>query len=435
MSTVEGAIRLSSTLAPLVALMVAVRVVRPPLRQRMAALLAGISAVVGVGVLNAVAAQFGWWTFAAGPGQVFGQPVDLVLAWAVLWGVLPTLFDRWSVTTTLTALAMVDLVTMPLLGDVVLGPNWVAGEVAGLVAVAWPAIVLGRWTSQRRGLAVRTALQVGVAAVLLCVAAPMSAAALSGRPLAPSGGVVGWIGLQVAVTGALLAVAAVWEFHQRGQGTPWPWDPPRRVVVTGPYRFVANPMQLGATVLLLGEALIFGLPLLVVFALMSVLFSVTVASLHEDQMIVARSPDDWRDYRASVRTWRVSWRPADIEAGSTLWVAAACDPCDQIGTWVTAQSPIGLVLRDSSEHADHASLLRVRYEGSDGYVTSGVVAFAHALEHVHLGWAMVGFVLRLPAVRWFASAVGDRFGFGPQDLTGVSSEAATAAAGVTPRPR
>jgi protein-S-isoprenylcysteine O-methyltransferase Ste14 len=46
------------------------------------------------------------------------------------------------------------------------------------------------------------------------------------------------------------------EFALRGRGTPAPFDPPRRLVVTGLYRWVRNPMYIGLGMMLIGEALL-----------------------------------------------------------------------------------------------------------------------------------------------------------------------------------
>jgi protein-S-isoprenylcysteine O-methyltransferase Ste14 len=65
--------------------------------------------------------------------------------------------------------------------------------------------------------------------------------------------------LQVA-GGALIALGLCWfagslrRFAAEGQGTLAPWDPPRRLVVTGLYRYVRNPMITGVCLVLLGEA-------------------------------------------------------------------------------------------------------------------------------------------------------------------------------------
>lgn len=70
-------------------------------------------------------------------------------------------------------------------------------------------------------------------------------------------------GMLVAVIGAALAVACILTFVFVGKGTPAPFDPPRRLVIRGPYRFVRNPMYLGAGLALSGAALFYqSIPLL-----------------------------------------------------------------------------------------------------------------------------------------------------------------------------
>lgn len=65
-------------------------------------------------------------------------------------------------------------------------------------------------------------------------------------------------GMSIAATGIVIALWCVGAFAIIGHGTPAPFDPPRRLVVQGPYRFVRNPMYLGATLALAGAALFYG---------------------------------------------------------------------------------------------------------------------------------------------------------------------------------
>lgn len=64
-----------------------------------------------------------------------------------------------------------------------------------------------------------------------------------------------WLGLILICLGALLGVWSFTILVTRGDGTPAPWDPPRRFVVSGPYQYVRNPMMLGVFVVLFGEAI------------------------------------------------------------------------------------------------------------------------------------------------------------------------------------
>ena len=62
------------------------------------------------------------------------------------------------------------------------------------------------------------------------------------------------VGLASLAIGVTLFVACLRRFAGEGQGTLAPWDPPRELVVTGPYRWVRNPMISGVVGVLLGEA-------------------------------------------------------------------------------------------------------------------------------------------------------------------------------------
>ena len=64
-------------------------------------------------------------------------------------------------------------------------------------------------------------------------------------------------GMVAGAVGAALALWCVLAFVFVGSGTPAPFDPPRRLVVRGPYRVVRNPMYLGAGIALAGAALFY----------------------------------------------------------------------------------------------------------------------------------------------------------------------------------
>src|SRR5258708_20241123 len=58
----------------------------------------------------------------------------------------------------------------------------------------------------------------------------------------------GWtrvLGVALMAAGGTLAFACIATFVTRGEGTPAPFDPPRKFVAAGPYRFVRNPLYVG----------------------------------------------------------------------------------------------------------------------------------------------------------------------------------------------
>jgi protein-S-isoprenylcysteine O-methyltransferase Ste14 len=64
-------------------------------------------------------------------------------------------------------------------------------------------------------------------------------------------------GVVIGTAGAAVALWCIATFAVRGRGTPAPFDPPRRLVIAGPYRFVRNPMYIGAGLALGGAALFY----------------------------------------------------------------------------------------------------------------------------------------------------------------------------------
>src|SRR6266849_624951 len=82
---------------------------------------------------------------------------------------------------------------------------------------------------------------------------------------------LGWI---VIAIGAAIGLPCVWQFAWRGLGTPAPWDPPRRLVISGPYRWVRNPMYLGMGIALVGEAIVFPNLTLMMLTTVALLFAI-----------------------------------------------------------------------------------------------------------------------------------------------------------------
>jgi protein-S-isoprenylcysteine O-methyltransferase Ste14 len=66
------------------------------------------------------------------------------------------------------------------------------------------------------------------------------------------------IGLVPAALGVAIYLWCAWDFAFAGQGTPAPYDAPRLLVTRGLYRIIRNPMYVGVSLILAGEAVLFG---------------------------------------------------------------------------------------------------------------------------------------------------------------------------------
>jgi protein-S-isoprenylcysteine O-methyltransferase Ste14 len=124
---------------------------------------------------------------------------------------------------------------------------------------------------------------------------------------------VGWMtvaaGAITATIGLTLFAASLRRFASEGRGTLAPWDPPRRLVVRGPYRYVRNPMISGVLFMLAGMALtIRSWPHVIwtaVFAAVNLLY----IPLIEEPMLEARFGDDYRAYKQGVPRFLPLIRP------------------------------------------------------------------------------------------------------------------------------
>ncbi len=75
-----------------------------------------------------------------------------------------------------------------------------------------------------------------------------------------------WPAVVVIGAGVALYLWCLGLFAVVGQGTPGPWDAPRRVVAAGPYAVVRNPIYIAALLVVGGQAWLFLSPPLLAYA-------------------------------------------------------------------------------------------------------------------------------------------------------------------------
>jgi protein-S-isoprenylcysteine O-methyltransferase Ste14 len=403
---------------------------RPTPRAAAGAMLACCWNVPAVLALHLVSAREGWWWFDADGGLFMGMPVDLYVAWLLLWGAIPSLafpsLPLWRVI--LVALAF-DVIAMPSAAPVVrLGPGWLAGEALGLLVALLPAQLLARWTGRDAHLERRALLQVGAFTGLIVFVLPAAVLEGSGSswidPLTRPAWQISLVIQALAVPG-VIGLTAVQEFVTRGGGTPVPFDPPRRLVTTGVYAYVGNPMQLSAVVLLALLGVVLWNPWIAAAGVMAHLYSAGLAGWDEDEDLRARFGDAWSEYRRAVRFWIPRLRPwhRPDHPPARLYVSAGCDVCRGVAQWFDQRHARHLAILPAETHPSR-SLRRITYEPADGSArVSGIDAVARALEHVHLGWAMLGWLLRLPVMCQLAQLLADASGGEPRQVSAPLAKA------------
>jgi protein-S-isoprenylcysteine O-methyltransferase Ste14 len=104
------------------------------------------------------------------------------------------------------------------------------------------------------------------------------------------------VGVLPLVLGFLLFLASLRRFASEGRGTLAPWDPPRALVVRGPYRYVRNPMISGVVFVLFGEALILLSRPHLVWALTFLGINAVYIPLLEEPLLEQRFGEAYREY-------------------------------------------------------------------------------------------------------------------------------------------
>jgi protein-S-isoprenylcysteine O-methyltransferase Ste14 len=107
----------------------------------------------------------------------------------------------------------------------------------------------------------------------------------------------------VAAAGAVLALWCIAAFALVGKGTPAPFDAPREFVAVGPYRWVRNPMYLGAAGVILGAGLILGSPSALAVVPFFLVVTHAFVVLYEEPTLERRFGESYRRYRRSVNRW------------------------------------------------------------------------------------------------------------------------------------
>jgi protein-S-isoprenylcysteine O-methyltransferase Ste14 len=127
--------------------------------------------------------------------------------------------------------------------------------------------------------------------------------------LASSHQVIFWIAIFVAGIAFVLIIRTVSLFLEIGKGTPAPWDPPKKIVVLGPYRYMRNPMITGALLVLLAESLFFQSWPIVAWTLLFFVGNMIYFPLVEEKGLQRRFGEDYAVYCKNVPRWIPRLKP------------------------------------------------------------------------------------------------------------------------------
>lgn len=120
------------------------------------------------------------------------------------------------------------------------------------------------------------------------------------------------IGIALLVTGLFLAGWTMILFNNFGKGTAAPWNPPKNLVIEGPYCYVRNPMITSVILILLSEYFLLGAIQIIWWLLLFFLINNIYFSLFEEKQLENKFGDNYKEYKKNVPRWiprLTRWKP------------------------------------------------------------------------------------------------------------------------------
>lgn len=122
-----------------------------------------------------------------------------------------------------------------------------------------------------------------------------------------------WPGLGAAIfsVASLLGLVTANALVRDGEGTPLPLDTARKLVVSGPYRYVRNPMAMFGFAQGFGVGLWLGSPIVLVYTVVGITIWQWLARPWEEADLERRFGDRYQRYRTAVSCWIPRLTPYD----------------------------------------------------------------------------------------------------------------------------
>ena len=127
----------------------------------------------------------------------------------------------------------------------------------------------------------------------------------SGELVWPSASMHAFLALVLFLPGICILANCIWEFAAYGRGTPAPFDPPKRLVARGMYRYTRNPMYSGVLLVLFAETLLFSSRAMLIYATAVFAGFHLYVLLIEEPRLRKRFGESYAEYCRTVPRWGI----------------------------------------------------------------------------------------------------------------------------------
>jgi len=266
-------------------------------------------------LLNILCSRLGLWSFSPASHHFYGVPIDFIMGQAILLGGVNTLvLQRFGFAVRLVA-AIVTLVVIYALPAMVIVQTspWPGIVALACISVA-PSLKLAEWTAEDRHVGARAGLQSASRICLLFWLFPSSIFLNTGHTWYPMLDRPMWVNvlaLLPMLIPAALIFGALRQFAVEGDGTGFPYDPPKRLVTGGVYAYLSNPMQVGICLAMAWWGVVTVSLAVSVSACVAVVLFIVFKDVCNGSCAIGERDPNWTNYQREVPRWiprRTAWR-------------------------------------------------------------------------------------------------------------------------------
>ncbi|MDR1413528.1 MAG: isoprenylcysteine carboxylmethyltransferase family protein [Puniceicoccales bacterium] len=126
---------------------------------------------------------------------------------------------------------------------------------------------------------------------------------LSGYKWSPNSTILLSIGGIFLVAGLLMAAWTMRLFDREGKGTAAPWAPPKKLVLSGPYKYVRNPMIISVLSMQIAEALLLNSYTILLLFFVFLGGNMLYFPFFEEKDLEKRFGREYLEYKRNVPRW------------------------------------------------------------------------------------------------------------------------------------
>lgn len=362
-------------------------------------------------VMNSICVALGFWTFTSDSNNFIQMPIDLYFIWLMIWSVIPIYFLKGKYLLILSlVLLWIDILIMPelaKLGVLQLSEHWILGEILLIGSVFCLAYFWAKCSFEKKHLAKRAIFQVSIMGTFIFIVIPHILSQYNIITLKSS---CNPFLLQFFIMCVFPGIVAVVDLVQKGEGTPFPYDPTKNLVRNGIYAYIRNPIQWSFLVVFIPLSIHFSSYEILLGTLITLAYTIGVSNFQEFSDMEKRFGEEWTNYKSNVPSWRFLWKPARIPKG-TIYFDEYCEECNQLKIWFEKRNSIHLNIESIDSYPDQ-DIQQVTYIDYQGKKYRSISAIAHAFEHINLAYASLGWFMRFPGINYLFQTIINALGFG-----------------------